>query len=146
LGKRVRIATQLIDADTGVHVWDERYDRSLDDIFALQDEITLSTVGAIEPSLRTAEIERVKRKRPENLDAYDLVLRAQLHIGTGMPEEARIGLAVGHFARDRYEEAASAARERSNPTPGSASHTGSWLRPSPGSAASRKQSSQRPKY
>jgi hypothetical protein len=69
LGKRVRIATQLIDADTGVHVWDERYDRSLDDIFALQDEITLSTVGAIEPSLRTAEIERVKRKRPENLDA-----------------------------------------------------------------------------
>jgi adenylate cyclase len=89
LGKRVRITTQLIEAKTGVHVWGERYDRSLDDIFALQDEITLSTVGAIEPSLRTAEIERVKRKRPENLDAYDLVLRAQLHIGTGMPEEAR---------------------------------------------------------
>ena len=69
LGKRVRITTQLIEAKTGVHVWGERYDRSLDDIFALQDEITLSTVGAIEPSLRTAEIERVKRKRPENLDA-----------------------------------------------------------------------------
>jgi adenylate cyclase len=94
LGKRVRITTQLIEAKTGVHVWSERYDRSLDDIFALQDEITLSTVGAIEPSLRTAEIERVKRKRPENLDAYDLVLRAQLHIGTGMPEEARIAVSL----------------------------------------------------
>src|SRR5262249_50374299 len=60
----------------GVHLWAERYDRPLDDIFALQDEITLAVVGAMEPSLRTAEIERVKRKRPENLDAYDLLLRA----------------------------------------------------------------------
>jgi hypothetical protein len=67
--QRVRITTQLVEAETGVHVWAERYDRSLDDIFALQDEITLSTVGGIEPSLRAAEIERVKRKRPENLDA-----------------------------------------------------------------------------
>ena len=92
LGKRVRITTQLIEAETGVHVWAERYDRSLDDIFALQDEITLSTVGAIEPSLRAAEIERVKRKRPENLDAYDLVLRSLPHINTGMPEEARIAV------------------------------------------------------
>jgi adenylate cyclase len=92
LGKRVRITTQLIDADTGVHVWGERYDRSLDDIFALQDEITLSTVGAIEPSLRAAEIERVKRKRPENLDAYDFVLRAMPHINAAMPEEARIAV------------------------------------------------------
>jgi adenylate cyclase len=94
LGKQVRITTQLIEAETGVHVWAERYDRSLDDIFALQDEITLSTVGAIEPSLRTAEIERVKRKRPENLDAYDLVLRALPHVGTGMPEEARIAVSL----------------------------------------------------
>jgi len=85
LGKRVRITTQLIEAETGVHVWGERYDRSLNDIFALQDEITLGTTGAIEPSLGTAEIERVKRKRPENLDAYDLVLRALPHVGRGMP-------------------------------------------------------------
>jgi hypothetical protein len=92
LGKRVRITTQLVEAETGVHVWGERYDRSLDDIFALQDEITLSTVGAIEPSLRAAAIERVKRKRPENLDAYDLVLRALPHVSTGMPEEARIAV------------------------------------------------------
>jgi adenylate cyclase len=91
-GKRVRITTQLVEAETGIHVWAERYDRSLDDIFALQDEITLSTVGAIEPSLRAAEIERVKRKRPENLDAYDLVLRALPNVGTGMPDGVRIAV------------------------------------------------------
>jgi len=91
-GKRVRITTQLVEAETGMHVWAERYDRSLDDIFALQDEITLSTVGAIEPSLRAAEIERVKRKRPENLDAYDLVLRALPNVGTGMPDGVRIAV------------------------------------------------------
>jgi hypothetical protein len=62
---------------SGAHVWAERYDRKADDIFALQDEITLSVVGAIEPSLRLAEIERVKRKGPDSLDAYDLVLQAQ---------------------------------------------------------------------
>jgi adenylate cyclase len=88
-GNRVRITAQLIEAGTGTHVWAERYDRSLDDIFALQDEITLSTVGAIEPSLREAEIERVKRKRPENLDAYDLVLRALPHVYAAMTEEAQ---------------------------------------------------------
>ena len=74
-GNRVRITSQLIDAQSSAHLWVARYDRSLDDIFALQDEIALSVVGAIEPSLRQAEIERVKRKRPESLDAYDLVLQ-----------------------------------------------------------------------
>jgi len=87
---RVRITAQLIEAETGTHVWAERYDRSLDDIFALQDEIALSAVGAIEPTLRDAEIERVKRKRPDNLGAYDLVLRALPHAYAAMPEDARI--------------------------------------------------------
>ena len=73
---RVRITGQLVDAATGAHVWAERYDRKFDDIFALQDEIALSVLGAIEPSLRRAEVERVKRKRPDNLDAYDLLLQA----------------------------------------------------------------------
>ena len=85
---RVRITGQLIEAESGAHLWAERYDRPLDDIFALQDEITLSVVGAIEPSLRQAEIERVKRKRPNSLDAYDLVLKAIPHIYTLMPEGA----------------------------------------------------------
>jgi adenylate cyclase len=84
---RVRITGQLIDAATGTHVWAERYDRRLEDIFALQDEITLNFVGAIEPSLRDAEIERVKRTRPDSLDAYDLVLRAIPHVYAAMPDE-----------------------------------------------------------
>jgi TolB-like protein/tetratricopeptide (TPR) repeat protein len=87
-GERVRINAQLVEAETGVHLWAQRYDSQLQDVFTLQDEITLSVVGAIEPSLRDAEIERVKRKRPGNLDAYDLVLRALPHAYVGMPEEA----------------------------------------------------------
>lgn len=75
-GNRVRLTAQLIEAGTGVHLWAERYDRLLEDIFALQDEITTSIVGAIEPNLRKIEIARAKRKRPESLDAYDLMLRA----------------------------------------------------------------------
>jgi adenylate cyclase len=85
---RVRITVQLIEAETRTHIWGERYDRAIDDIFAVQDEITISTVAAIEPNLRQAEIERAKRKRPDNLDAYDLVLRATPFSDTGMPEAA----------------------------------------------------------
>jgi adenylate cyclase len=88
LADRVRITGQLIDAATGAHVWAQRYDRKFDDIFALQDEIALSVVGAIEPSLRRAEVERVRRKRTDSLDAYDLVLQAQPDVDSGMPEKA----------------------------------------------------------
>ena len=87
-GERVRINAQLVEAETGIHLWAERYDSRLDDIFALQDEITLSVVGAIEPSLRDAEIERIKRKRPGSLDAYDLALRALPLAYVAMPEQA----------------------------------------------------------
>ncbi len=85
---RVRITAQLIEAETGSHLWAEKYDRLLEDIFAVQDEITVSVVGAIEPTLRKAEIERVKRKHPDSLDAYDLVLRALPSAYTMMPGEA----------------------------------------------------------
>jgi TolB-like protein len=85
---RVRVTGQLIEAETDRHVWADRYDRTLDDVFAIQDELTMSVVAAIEPSLRQAEIERVKRKRPESLDAYDLVLRAVPHVYPAMPEGA----------------------------------------------------------
>jgi len=88
LGPRVRITAQLIDASSAAHVWAERYDRAIDDIFELQDEITANVVGAIEPSLRQAEIERAKRKRPDSLDAYDLYLRAMPLAATAMPEDA----------------------------------------------------------
>jgi len=69
-----------------MHVWAQRYDRALDDIFALQDELTMNVIGAIEPTLRQAEIERAKRKRPDSLDAYDLYLRALPLAFTAMPE------------------------------------------------------------
>jgi TolB-like protein len=93
-GRSVRVTAQMIDASTGAHVWAERYDRSSDDIFALQDEIALSAVGAIAPSVRRAEIDRVKRKRPDSLDAYDLVLRAQVDVDSGMPEQVTRALVM----------------------------------------------------
>jgi adenylate cyclase len=85
---RLRVTAQLIEAETGGHVWADRYDRTLDDVFALQDELTMSVVAVIEPSLRQAEIERVKRKRPDSLDAYDLVLRAIPDVYPAMPDGA----------------------------------------------------------
>ena len=85
-GNRVRVTGQLIDTASATHVWAERYDRALDDIFALQDELTMSVIGAIEPTLRQAEIERAERKRPDSLDAYDLYLRALPFAFTAMPE------------------------------------------------------------
>jgi adenylate cyclase len=93
-GNRVRVTAQLIEAATGTHVWAERYDRALDDIFEVQDEITINVVGAIEPSLRQVEIERAKRKRPDSLDAYDLYLCALPHATVVMPEEADKALAL----------------------------------------------------
>ncbi|QKD06337.1 winged helix-turn-helix domain-containing tetratricopeptide repeat protein [Mesorhizobium loti] len=92
VGSRVRITSQLIDAEDGSHIWAERYDRELTDVFALQDEITVSVVAAIEPNLRRAEIERVKRERPDSLDAYDLLLRALPDVYTFMPQGAAKGL------------------------------------------------------
>jgi len=91
---RVRATCQLIDASSGAHVWAERYERRSDDIFALQDEIALSVVGAIAPSLRRAEVNRVKRKRPDSLDAYDLVLQAQPDVDSGMPEQVKRALTL----------------------------------------------------
>jgi adenylate cyclase len=85
---RVLITTQLLEAESRAHIWAGKYERAADDIFALQDDITISTVAAIEPRLRQAEIERVRRKRPENLNTYDLVLRAIPLVDTGMPEGA----------------------------------------------------------
>jgi TolB-like protein/cytochrome c-type biogenesis protein CcmH/NrfG len=78
-GDRVRISAQLNDVSTGSHIWAERYDRNLADVFAVQDEITESIVGAIEPQLYAAENFRAQRKAPGSLDAWDLVMRALSH-------------------------------------------------------------------
>ena len=93
-GSRIRISVEMIVAETGGHLWTERFDRSLDDIFALQDEIALNVVGAIEPSLRRAEVERVTRKRPDSLDAYDLVLRSLPDAYSAMPADVRKALVL----------------------------------------------------
>jgi len=91
-GNRVRITAQLIDAESDAHLWAQQYDRLLEDVFALQDEITLCVVGAIEPSLRKAELERVKRQRPVSFNAYDLLLRSQQLVFAGMPKEAETAI------------------------------------------------------
>jgi TolB-like protein len=78
-GDRVRITAQLNDAATGSHIWAERYDRSLADVFAVQDEITEAIVAAIEPQIYAAENFRAQRKAPDSLDAWDLVMRALSH-------------------------------------------------------------------
>ncbi len=75
-GNRVRLTGQLIDAATRAHLWADRFDGALEDVFDLQDRITESVVGALQPTLRQAEIERARRKSPASLDAYDHLLRA----------------------------------------------------------------------
>jgi TolB-like protein/class 3 adenylate cyclase/tetratricopeptide (TPR) repeat protein len=80
-GNQVRITAQLIDAETGAHLWADRFDGTLEDVFDLQDQVTASVVGAIAPKLEQVEISRAKRKPTESLDAYDNYLRgvAALH-------------------------------------------------------------------
>src|SRR6476646_6674721 len=78
-GDRVRITVQLNDVATGSHIWAERYDRSLADVFAVQDEITEAIVAAIEPQLYAAENFHARRKPPDSMDAWDLVMRALSH-------------------------------------------------------------------
>jgi TolB-like protein/Tfp pilus assembly protein PilF len=78
-GDRVRITVQLNDVATGSHIWAERYDRNLADVFAVQDEITEAIVAAIEPQIYAAENFHSRRKAPNSLDAWDLVMRALSH-------------------------------------------------------------------
>ncbi|TJW07003.1 MAG: adenylate/guanylate cyclase domain-containing protein [Mesorhizobium sp.] len=89
-GNRVRITGQLIEAESGNHVWADRFDGSLEDVFELQDGVTQSVVGAIAPKLQRAEIDRTSRKRTEDLTAYDFVLRALPHGWSGSPERSAI--------------------------------------------------------
>ncbi len=105
---RVRITAQLIDTATGTHIWADHYDRALDDLFAVQDELTISVVGVIEPTLRKAEIERARRKRPDSLDAYDLYLRALPFAFTAMPQDADKALTLLERAIDLEPDYAAA--------------------------------------
>jgi len=87
-GNRVRITAQLIDATNGAHLWADRFDGLLEEVFELQDRVAISVAGVIEPTLRQTEIDRARRKRPDSLDAYDLCLRALPYAFTGMPDDA----------------------------------------------------------
>jgi adenylate cyclase len=92
---KVRIAGQLIDAMTGAHIWADMFERDLTDIFALQDEVTIAVVSAIEPKLLQTEIAMATRRRPENLTAYDFFLRAmqQFYLATREANAEAIRLA-----------------------------------------------------
>src|SRR5450631_3952441 len=81
-GNRLRITAQLIEAETGAHIWADRFDGSLDDVFELQDQITDKVVGIVEPSLQRSEIERARQKHPENLGAHEFYLRALPYCAT----------------------------------------------------------------
>jgi len=87
VGSRVRITGQLIDASTRMHLWADRFDGALEDVFDLQDRVTESVVGALLPTLRKAEVERARRKPPASLDAYDYLLRSLPHLFANTPGE-----------------------------------------------------------
>ncbi|MBE1506814.1 winged helix-turn-helix domain-containing tetratricopeptide repeat protein [Rhizobium viscosum] len=119
-GDRLRVTVQLVDADADTHLWVDRFDGELSDIFDFQDRITDAVVGLVEPEVRKAEIERARRKHPDSLDAYDLYLRALPYFRgtttTVRAEAVRLleravqldpgfatGLAYAAWAYERYE-------------------------------------------
>jgi adenylate cyclase len=79
-GNRLRIIVQLIETEGGAHVWSSRFDGAIDDFFDLEDRITEQVAGALQPSIRIAEIERSRRKRPQDLSSYDFTMRAMPHV------------------------------------------------------------------
>lgn len=94
VGNHVRINAQVLEAETGGHVWAERYDRTLDDIFVLQDEITTSVVGCLAPRLVAAEHARQQRKPPQSLDAWECFIRAVFLYSQHSEEGSRTALAL----------------------------------------------------
>lgn len=92
--RRLRMTVQLIDTTNGSHLWADRFDGDVEDVFDFQDDITAKVVAAIEPAIRKVEIEHSRRKRPGNLDAYDLYLRALPHLYAMRPEDNSAALAL----------------------------------------------------
>jgi len=95
---KVRITGQLIDAVTGAHLWADRFERDLTDVFALQDEVTLAVVSAIEPKMLQTEIAMATRRRPENLTAYDFYLRATQQYYLATRERMAEAIRLAHRA------------------------------------------------
>src|SRR5262245_8999989 len=86
---RIRVTAQLIDTLTGNHIWAERYDRVLEDVFAVQEEVTQAIVSVIAPQIESTERSKAARRRPENLTAYELSLRAWTHVSEGIDKADR---------------------------------------------------------
>jgi len=107
-GNRVRITTQLIDASTGNHIWADRYDGDLTDVFALQDEITKKVVAAIEPKLLEAEGIRSQNRSPEDLGAWDMVIQANSLFWRLTKAEIEAAIAILQRAVERYPDYAPA--------------------------------------
>ena len=87
VGNKLRVAAQLIDAPSGTHLWAHNFDGSVDNVFDAQDQITEGVAAVVEPTIRRAEIERSRRKRPERFDAYDLYLQAIAKLATRRQDE-----------------------------------------------------------
>ncbi len=100
-GDRVRVTAQLIETRTGKHIWANRYDGKLDDIFDLQDQITETIVGTLEPEFQRAEAERIAQKRPENMEAYDYLLQGVAYMNKLTPEDTRAALPYFRKAIDK---------------------------------------------
>ena len=94
VGERVRITAQLVETDTGSHIWSNRIDGLVADLFDLQDRMAAEVAGAIQPSIRRAEIERARKKRPDMLAAYDLVMRAFPHLWAHSPTDNAEAIAL----------------------------------------------------
>ena len=107
-----------IETEGGAHVWADRVDGALEDVFDLQDRITERVAGALEPSIRLAEIERARRKRPQDLGAYDYTMRAMPHVWVLEKDEASAALELlGQGAGDRSRISAGAGARRLVPCP-----------------------------
>jgi adenylate cyclase len=137
-GARVRVVAQLIDAQTGAHIWAERYDRALEDVFAVQDEITSAVVTAIVPAVAEAELGRILRKPPESLGAWEAYQRGLWHVGranladTERAQERRANAIDAAFA-PAYSAMAnlfldSAATYGMRPLQEASQHAGEWAR------------------
>ena len=107
-GNRVRITAQLIDAATGDHLWADRYDGDLTDVFALQDEITKKVVAALEPKLLEAEGIRSQSRSPEDLGAWDMVMHANSLFWRLTKTEGEAAIAILRKAVERYPDYAPA--------------------------------------
>ena len=106
---KVRITGQLIDAVTGAHLWADRFERDLTDIFALQDEVTLAVVSAVQPKMLQTEIELATRRRPENLTAYDFFLRSMQQYYLTTRESLAEAIRLAHRALELDPRFGSAA-------------------------------------